>query len=86
MDDRKSVQILGIRFGRDNVIVIRDKFGVYAGFFRNGYDVFQSSVLVDPESDGDLVVGIIGDDGFQVVNVSDDVYVTIGFSIPFAVV
>ncbi len=86
MDDRKAVQVLCVWLCRDNVVVVGDEFCVHAGFLSNGNDVLQSFVLVDAERDGDLVVGIIGNDRFQIVDIPDDMHVTVGFSVPFAIV
>ena len=38
VDDRQSVQIFGIWTGRDDVIVVWNKFCVHTGFFGNGND------------------------------------------------
>ena len=47
MDDWQPVQIFGVRAGRDDVIVVRNKFRVHTGFFGNGNDLFQRIVVVN---------------------------------------
>lgn len=86
MDDRKPVQIFGIRLGGDDIVVVRYKFGVHTGFFRNGDDPLQAFILVDAQGDGDLVIGIVGKNGLQIVDITDDMDIPVGFSISLAVV
>ena len=86
MDDWKPINIFSIRFGGDNVVIIRDKLGVHTGFFRNGDDPLQAFILVDAKSDGDLVIGIVSENGLQIIDVTDDMNIPVRFSVAFAVV
>lgn len=86
MNNRKPVQIFGVRLGGDDIVVVRDKLGMHTGFFRNGDDSLQSLILVDAQGDGDLVIGIVSENGLQIIDVADDMDIPVGFSISFAVV
>ena len=70
MDHRQTVQIFGIRSGRDNIVIIRDKLGVDTGFFRCSNNFFQMVVVVDGKGNGNFVKIIFGQYFFQIVNAS----------------
>ena len=86
MNNRKTIQVLRVWFRWYDIIVIWYEFCVHAGFFRDCHDVFQPSILVDAECDCDFVVGIIGDNGLQIVDIPDDVDITVRFAVLFPVI
>ena len=53
--DRKPLQILRVRPGRDHIVVVRDKLGVNPRFLAGRHDVLQPGVLFQSQGDGDLV-------------------------------
>ena len=86
MDDRNPINIFSIRFSGDNVVIIRDKLGVHTRFFRDGDNSLQALILIDTKGDSDLVIGIVSENGLQIIDITDDMNIPVGFSVAFAVV
>ena len=71
VDHRKSEQILGVRSGRNNVVVVRDKFGVHSGLFAQCNDVLQFLVFPKSQRDRNLIQTVFRQDHDQIVDPSD---------------
>ena len=71
MDHRQSEQIFRVRFGGDDIVVVRNEFGMHAGLFTERDDSFQFIVFIYAKGNRDLIQPVKLQDIIQVVNVAD---------------
>ena len=72
VDDRKTVQVFGVRRGRNDVAVVRDELGVHTGLLTGRDNSFEHGEILQLQGDGDLVKGMLGEHLREDLRRSDD--------------
>ena len=86
MDYGQTVHILGIGLRGEDIVIIRDEFGMDTGFFGYGDDVFQKLIVLQTECDHDLIIVIFGQYFFQVIDPGDHMDIAVSMSQWFVIV
>lgn len=73
VDNRKPLKVFHIRYRRNNIPIIRNKFRMDAGFFAHGHNMPQLFIVAKAQRNGDLIQGtVLFQDVVQIVDAADD--------------
>ena len=78
--DRKPQKVFGVRFRRNNIIIIRHELCMHARLLAQSYDMLQFIIFVQPQRNDNLIQTVFRQDHHQIVDPSDHLNILISRS------